>query len=208
MAALTDILSGKINPSGKLPITIERDFRDSPACNTMPPGAQFYNTTDRAYNERLIMLYDVNYDESVLVGYRWYDTKGITPLYPFGHGLSYTTFELERPQVKVEDGNIYVEVDLRNSGMRSGAEVVQIYTSEDQPTVLRPVKELKSFARKELAPGEKVRMKFDIPVSELGFWDDTASRRVLNPGSYTIHIATSSAHIPISRRIVLDSSPD
>lgn len=208
MAALTDILSGKINPSGKLPITIERDFRDSPACNTMPPGAQFYNTTDRAYNERLIMLYDVNYDESVLVGYRWYDTKGIAPLYPFGHGLSYTTFELERPQVKVKDGNIHVEVDLCNSGIRSGAEVVQIYTSEDQPTVLRPVKELKSFARKELAPGEKARLKFDIPVSELGFWDDTSSRRALNPGLYTIHIATSSADIPISRRIVLDSSPD
>ena len=96
--ALADILSGKLSPSGKLPMTIEKEFNDSPAKGTMPAGAEFYNKAPRAYNERLIQLYDIDYKESVLVGYRWYETKGIAPLYPFGFGLSYTTFELSKPR--------------------------------------------------------------------------------------------------------------
>ena len=207
MSALTDVIAGNVNPSGKLPITIERDFRDSPARNTMPKGAQFYNTTDRAYNERLIMLYDVPYEESVLVGYRWYDTKGIKPLYPFGHGLSYTTFELSRPKVEVRnDGMVHVEVDLHNTGSSSGAEVVQIYASEKSPTVLRPVKELKTFAKASLRPGEKTRLRFDIPVRDLAFWDDTVDDWRLNPGVYIIHIGTSSADIAFSHEITLNIS--
>lgn len=83
---------------GKLPMTIEKEFNDSPAKGTMPAGAEFYNKAPRAYNERLIQLYDIDYKESVLVGYRWYETKGIAPLYPFGFGLSYTTFELSKPR--------------------------------------------------------------------------------------------------------------
>ena len=92
---LADILTGKLSPSRKLPMTIQKEFNDSPAKGTMPAGAEFYNKAPRAYNERLIQLYDVDYKESVLVGYRWYETKGIAPLYPFGFGLSYTTFALE-----------------------------------------------------------------------------------------------------------------
>lgn len=97
MTALAGILSGRINPSGKLPITIEREFADSPAKGTMPAGAEFYNKAPRAYNEKLIRIYDIDYAESVLVGYRWYETKGIEPLYPFGFGLSYTTFHYRNP---------------------------------------------------------------------------------------------------------------
>lgn len=101
MNALVDVISGDLNPSGKLPVTLEREFSDSPARNTMPDGAEFYHTAYRAYNEKLISVFDVNYDESVLVGYRWYETKGIKPLYPFGFGLSYTAFELSKPSVKL-----------------------------------------------------------------------------------------------------------
>ena len=99
--ALADILSGKLSPSGKLPMTIEKEFNDSPAKGTMPAGAEFYNKAPRAYNERLIQLYDIDYKESVLVGYRWYETKGIAPLYPlrirtFVHHVR--AFETPRPE--------------------------------------------------------------------------------------------------------------
>ena len=138
--ALADILSGKLSPSGKLPMTIEKEFNDSPAKGTMPAGAEFYNKAPRAYNERLIQLYDIDYKESVLVGYRWYETKGIAPLYPFGFGLSYTTFELSKPRAPKAfpaDKPLKVSVTLTNTGDREGAEVVQLYVTENAPTAER-----------------------------------------------------------------------
>ena len=187
----------------KLPISRGRDFRDSPAKNTIPAGGQFYNTTDRAYNERLIQLYDVNYDESVLVGYRWYDTKGIEPLFPFGHGLSYTSFELTDPSVKMKDGKIHVEVTLRNTGNHSGAEVVQFYSSEIAPTVVRPEKELRDFVKVHLNSGEKRKVAVDIDPAALGFWDDNAGRWQLNHGDYILRIGTSSRCLPLSVSLAL-----
>lgn len=118
-------------------MTIEKEFNDSPAKGTMPAGAEFYNKAPRAYNERLIQLYDIDYKESVLVGYRWYETKGIAPLYPFGFGLSYTTFELSKPRAPKAfpaDKPLKVSVTLTNTGDREGAEVVQLYVTENAPT--------------------------------------------------------------------------
>lgn len=123
----------------------------------MPAGAEFYNKAPRAYNERLIQLYDIDYKESVLVGYRWYETKGIAPLYPFGFGLSYTTFELSKPRAPKAfpaDKPLKVSVTLTNTGDREGAEVVQLYVTENAPTVLRPKKELKGFRKVTLAPAK------------------------------------------------------
>jgi|GEM_PF-276515 len=114
--ALADILSGKLSPSGKLPMTIEKEFNDSPAKGTMPAGAEFYNKAPRAYNERLIQLYDIDYKESVLVGYRWYETKGIAPLYPFGFGLSYTTFELSKPRRQAAESERHADQHGRSRG--------------------------------------------------------------------------------------------
>lgn len=126
----------------------------------MPAGAEFYNKAPRAYNEKLIRIYDIDYAESVLVGYRWYETKGIEPLYPFGFGLSYTTFSLSKPHAAKKfpvKGPLTVRVALTNTGSRSGAEVVQLYVSQRNPTVVRPKKELKAFRRVELAPGRAGR---------------------------------------------------
>ena len=196
LTALADILTGRANPSGKLPLTIEREFKDSPAKNTMPSGAQFYNNGPRCYNEQLIMPYDVKYDESVLVGYRWYDTKGIKPLYPFGHGLSYTTFALTKPTVKVDkNGKIKLTVTVQNTGAMDGAEVVQVYATENEPTVTRPAKELKAFNKVKLAPGEKKVVIFDIDKQELAFWNDATHAWQVNPGAYTLSVGTSSADI-------------
>ena len=154
MRAVVDILTGDVNPLGKLPLTIDREFSESPCAGIMSEGAQFYNTAPKAYNEGLITLYDIPYTESVLTGYRWYDAKNMKPLYPFGHGLSYTTFDLTKPQVKVKDGKINVRVNVSNTGDREGAEVVQLYVGEDNPSVLHPRKELKSVNKVALAPGK------------------------------------------------------
>lgn len=201
MRAIAGILSGRVAPSGKLPITIERDFKDSPAKNTMPQGAEFYNTAFRAYNEKLIELYDVVYSESVLTGYRWYDTRGIEPLFPFGHGLTYTDWKLSGLKAKVTGDRLTVSLEVANTGRRDGTQVVQIYTSEEKPTVTRPAKELKAYRRVSLRPGERRRVEFSIPLSDLAFWDDTADRFQLNGGSYTILAGTSSRDIADSVKI-------
>ena len=196
MLAIADVLSGDLTPCGKLPMTIEREFRDSPAKGTMPQGAEFYHTAYRAYNERLISVYDVHYDESVLVGYRLYEAKDIKPLYPFGHGLSYTTFELSKADVKQQkDGTLRVRVTVRNSGRRSGSEVIQLYAAEDHPTVVRPKKELKSFTKVRLLPGEKKTVELTLDKHSLAFWNSDTHGWQLNPGSYTLSLGTSSADI-------------
>lgn len=195
MTAIADVLSGDLNPSGKLPMTIEREFRDSPARNTMPKGAEFYHTAYRAYNERLVSVYDVNYDESVLVGYRWYDTKGIRPLYPFGFGLSYTTFELSKPAVRQKDNTIKVRITLTNTGKREGAEVIQLYVTENNPTVLRPQKELKAFRKVSLAPGEKKVVELEMNRQDLAYWDTETHDWKVNDGGYTLSLGTSAADI-------------
>ena len=196
--ALADILSGKLSPSGKLPMTIEKEFNDSPAKGTMPAGAEFYNKAPRAYNERLIQLYDIDYKESVLVGYRWYETKGIAPLYPIGFGLSYSTFELSKPRAPKAvpaDKPLKVSGTLTNTGDREGAEVVQLYVTENAPTVLRPKKELKGFRKVTLAPGKSAVVEFELDRQALAFWDTQSRGWKVNPGEYTLSLGTSSADI-------------
>lgn len=198
MKAIVDMLFGQLNPSGKLPMTIEREFKDSPAKNTMPAGAEFYHEAYRAYNENLISVYDVNYDESVWVGYRWYDSKAIRPLYPFGFGLSYTTFALSRPQIQAEHHSAKIQVVLTNTGERKGSEVVQLYISEKNPAVPRPEKELKAFRKVELESGKKTSVEFELNRQDLAVWDVNSHEWKVNPGEYVIGIGTSSADIAYS----------
>lgn len=198
MKAIVDMLFGKLNPSGKLPITIEREFKDSPAKNTMPAGAEFYNDAYRAYNEKLISIYDVNYDESVWVGYRWYDSKAIRPLYPFGFGLSYTTFSLSKPRIRTTHDSAKVQVVLTNTGGRKGSEVVQVYVSEKNPAVPRPEKELKAFRKVELEAGKKALVEFELDKKDLAVWDINSHGWKVNPGEYVVKIGTSSVKIDYS----------
>ena len=198
MKAIVDMLFGKLNPSGKLPLTIEREFKDSPAKNTMPAGAEFYNDAYRAYNESLISIYDVNYNESVWVGYRWYDSKVIRPLYPFGFGLSYTTFSLSKPRIRTTHDSAKVQVVLTNTGVRKGSEVVQVYVSEKNPAMPRPDKELKAFRKVELEAGKKALVEFELDKKDLAVWDINSHGWKVNPGEYVIKIGTSSAEIDYS----------
>ena len=190
---------GKINPSGKLPATIEKSFKDSPAANMIPRGLSLKSVKGNPNGLWIAPKhYDVNYKESVLVGYRWYESKGIEPLYPFGFGLSYTTFEFGKAKAAKQisaEKPLKVTVKLSNTGKMAGAEVVQLYVSENNPTVLRPKKELKAFKKVHLEPGKSTTVTFEVKHSDLAFWNDKTHAWDVNKGSYTIHIGNSSANI-------------
>jgi beta-glucosidase len=182
--ALADVLKGVVNPSGKLPFTFPVSLHDSPAFNldTYPgKGAT------------------AEYKEGILVGYRWYDTKKIEPEYPFGYGLSYTDFSISKLSTDKlsykKDETIRVKFTIKNTGSRSGAEVVQLYVSDPVSSVLRPEKELKGFQKVFLQPGETKTVELDVKVADLAFYDETKKGWNTEAGEYILQLGNSSRNI-------------
>ncbi len=189
--AIGEVLSGKVNPSGKLPFSFPVKLADNAAHSTGEavcyPGEEQNN-------------YREEYREGIFVGYRWHDTKGIKPLFAFGHGLSYTTFEITDAAIKSgaeakADGTIEVSATIKNTGDRSGKEVLQIYVGKKDSRVERAVKELKGFQKIELAAGEQKTVSVKIPVSSLAFFDEEAHAWEVEKGGYTIYVGTASDNI-------------
>ena len=182
--ALVDVLSGKVNPSGKMPFT-------TPVSLDQSPAHALGNFPGRDLK--------VNYEEDILVGYRWFDTKGLPVVYPFGYGLSYTTFNYSNLNT---DKKTYDQADtiqatftLTNTGDREGAEVAQLYVSDPVCSVMRPVKELKGFKKVFLKPGESRRITLDIPVSSLVFYSEAQSQFVVEPGEFILQLGASASDI-------------
>ena len=182
--ALVDVLSGKVNPSGKMPFT-------TPVSLDQSPAHALGNFPGRDLK--------VNYEEDILVGYRWFDTKGLPVVYPFGYGLSYTTFDYSNLNT---DKKTYDQADtiqatftLTNTGDREGAEVAQLYVSDPVCSVMRPVKELKGFKKVFLKPGESRRITLDIPVSSLAFYSEAQSQFVVEPGEFILQLGASASDI-------------
>lgn len=203
--AIAEILSGKTNPSGKLPITIEKDFKDSPGYG-YTLGEALYDDWN-SEGERDHPVYNVEYDEGVFVGYRWYESKNIEPLYRFGHGLSYTTFEyselnISKEQFK-EDDEILISVLIKNSGNMQGSEIVQLYIEDAESSVERPEKELKGFKKIQLKPGESKKAEFIIDKKDFSFWNPNTKDWFAEKGQFIIHIGASSADIKLSKEITL-----
>lgn len=194
MRAVADILAGDVNPSGKLPMTIAREYSDTSSGILPECAGELYNSLGQL-TYKAPQPYDIPYRESVFTGHRWYESKGLSPLYPFGHGLSYTTFEISEPIVEIADGRIRVSANVKNTGTRSGAEAVQLYVGEVHPTVSRPCKELKGICKVNLAPGETKVAVFELSSSYLAFWSDRTHRWEFNPGEYMFYIGRSSADI-------------
>jgi len=188
--AFADILSGVATPSGKMPFTIPYSLDQIPA---------------HAYNNFPGRKGIVNYDEDILVGYRWFDTKNQPVVYPFGYGLSYTDFVFDNfmtdKKEYTQEDTIHVLFTLSNNGGYRGAEVAQVYVSDVEASVLRPVKELKGFRKVFLEPGEAEAVEITIPVSDLGFYDENQKRFVVEPGEFIIHVATSAEQIKNSMSI-------
>ena len=180
--ALVDVLSGKVNPSGKMPFT-------TPVSLDQSPAHALGNFPGRDLK--------VNYEEDILVGYRWFDTKGLPVVYPFGYGLSYTTFNYSNLNT---DKKTYDQADtiqatftLTNTG--EGAEGAQLYVSDPVCSVMRPVKELKGFKKVFLKPGESRRITLDIPVSSLAFYSEAQSQFVVEPGEFILQLGASASDI-------------
>uniref|UniRef100_UPI0026231A70 fibronectin type III-like domain-contianing protein n=1 Tax=Bacteroides sp. TaxID=29523 RepID=UPI0026231A70 len=143
---------------------------------------------------------DIKYNEGIFVGYRWADKqKKVKPLFPFGHGLSYTTFAYGKPvadsKTMSADGTLTVKVNVKNTGAREGQEVVQMYISDKQSSLPRPIKELKGFQKIKLAPGEEKEVTFTINKEALSFFDDAKHAWVAEPGKFEAIIAASAADI-------------
>jgi len=203
--ALAEILSGETNPSGKLPITIEKKFEDSPGYG-YTQGEALYNDWDHE-GEMAHPVYDIEYKEGVLVGYRWYETKKIEPLYPFGFGLSYSTFEYKNIELSKEkfnkDDEIEVSVTITNTGDTEGAETVQLYIEDIESSVERPLKELKGFAKVSLKPGESKKVKIKLDKQDFSFWNPEIKDWFAEKGTFKIRVGSSSADIKLTKEIEL-----
>ncbi len=184
--SLADVLSGQVNPSGKLPFSFPRRLTD---CGAHAFDALSY-PGDSIREE---------YKEDILVGYRWHDTKKIPALFPFGHGLSYTTFSYGKPVASAKemtpDGTLTIRLTVKNSGTCAGKEVVQLYVGDERCSVLRPVKELKRFTKVALAPGEEREVTFTLTADDLKFYDEASGSWKAEPGKFTAYIAASSADV-------------
>ena len=184
--AIADVISGDVNPSGKLPFSFPVKLEDNAAHSfgeTSYPGV---NLTQ-------------HYKEDVLVGYRWHDTKKIKPIYAFGYGLSYTSFEVSNIEIDkksyTQGASINVSCEVNNTGKFDGAEVIQVYIGKPKSKVKRALKELKGFKKVKLKSGATSNISIEIPVNSLAFYDETISDWNLEKGNYTIYVGNASNNI-------------
>jgi len=206
--ALSEILSGKTNPSGKLPITIEKKFEDSPGFGYIPTGMKLYTGWEGDMIAPKIPVIDINYKEGIFVGYRWYESKQIEPLYPFGFGLSYTTFSYRDMIVsnalisKTDD--LTIEFQLKNTGKRTGAEVTQVYIQSMNPSIERPIKELKAFTKVELKAGEIKTVTLKLKSRDFAFWDVKTHAWKVDSGIYNLLLGSASNDIKQTKKITIN----
>ena len=187
--AIASVLVGDVNPSGKLPFTFPEKLEDVGA----------HQLGDYPGRQREDGIFDEKYNESIFVGYRWTDKQKIRPLFPFGHGMSYTTFAYGKATVNKKvmkiDEQIAITVPITNTGKRIGSEIVQLYISDLKSSLPRPVKELKGFSKIQLAPGETQEVTFLIDKQALSFFNDSRHEWVAEPGKFEAQIAASATDI-------------
>ena len=190
--ALTGVLTGKVCPSGKLPVTFAKRYEDYPYVRY---GEEAYQSTRS----------EVTYKEGIYVGYRGFDRDKTQPLFPFGYGLSYTTFKYGQLTAQVSGDQVSVEVTIQNTGSVAGKEGAQVYVSAPKNKQMdKPVKELKGFAKTRLLqPGESETLRISIPRSELASWNETTHQWQVDSGTYTLQVGASSADIRGKAKISL-----
>lgn len=185
-SAIASVLSGDVNPSGKLPFTYPVKLSD---CGAHSFGEISYPGVNQ----------NQEYKDDILVGYRWYDTKKISPMFPFGFGLSYTTFELGKAKTDKTaykaDENVLLTVSVKNTGKLKGAEVIQVFINQEKCSVIRPAKELKTFSKIELEAGETKQVELKLPVKEWAFYNDKTNKWDIEPGKFNLLIGTSAGDI-------------
>ena len=200
--SIAAVLTGDVNPSGKLPMTFPAKLDDVAAHKL-----GLYPGTPRGDGSKTV---DCNYDEGIFVGYRWAEKNDIKPLFPFGHGLSYTDFKYGKAKVDkstlTHEGKVTVTVPVTNVGAREGSEVVQLYIADIKSSVPRPLKELKGFRKVRLAPSETAEVSFEITPEALSYFDADTHSWVCEPGAFEALVGSSSADIRGKVRFSYDDS--
>jgi len=208
--ALANIISGKISPSGKLPFTIEKDFKDSPAWeyNKLSDGTYAWlggRPDSKTVQEKFGQL-PIPYKEGIYIGYRWFEKKAIQPQFPFGFGLSYTTFSIGNMKTSAtrltKTKPLTVNFTVSNTGKMAGTEVVQLYVQNVNASIDRPIKELKGFKRVYLQPGESKKIALPVQAQDLAYWDESKHAWQINSGQYEFLIGSSSKDIRQKTTIV------
>lgn len=196
--SVADVLSGKASPSGKLTMTFPVKFEDAASSANFPidmrVSTDLVNKGEKKNDVKNVDYTD--YEEDIYVGYRYFDTFGKQVSYPFGYGLSYTTFAYDKAAVKADNGVYTVSVEVKNTGKVAGKEVVQLYVSAPDAAANKPEKELKAFAKtKELKPGEAVVVTLKVNAADMASYDEAASAWVVTPGNYKFLVGASSRDI-------------
>ena len=207
--AVADVLTGKVNPSGKLPMTFPMDYMDHPSSLNFPTGyeqqaATMFNTFGFVTTAPEVKNVDyTDYDESIWVGYRWFTTQDKEVSYPFGYGLSYTTFEYSKPSVKLDrDGNLTATVTVTNTGSVAGKEVVEVYVAAPAGGLEKPARELKAFDKTDLLePGASQTLSFTLTPYELASFNIDANEWQTAAGSYTLYFAKNANDTATSAKV-------
>ncbi|MDD7097708.1 MAG: fibronectin type III-like domain-contianing protein, partial [Prevotella sp.] len=183
---LADVISGEVNPSGKLPVTFAKRQADYPCFQFGEEG--YPGVDDQVY-----------YKEGIYVGYRWFNTKKVAPMFPFGFGLSYTTFKYGKATLSAKemtaDGTLTLSVDVTNTGKRDGKEVVQLYIGDVKSSVDRPLKELKNFDKVSLKAGETKTITFTITANDLKYYSEQTHDWVAEPGKFRAYVCASETDV-------------
>ncbi len=208
--AVAEVLFGAHNPEGKLPVTFDRSWKESASAKYYYPvkGADtelhVRETGGRLSN---YTIEHVRYGDKLLVGYRYWTTMGKHPLFPFGYGLSYTTFafsRLQAPPAATAGLTVAVSFDVTNTGSVAGAEVAQLYVSDPSARVDRPERELKGFEKVWLAPGETKRVTLNLDARAFSYWDETAHKWTIDPGKFVMRVGDSSENTPLQADLTLE----
>lgn len=201
--AIAEILSGKINPSGKLPMTIEKEFKDTQGYGYMKEEDFYVGWNSEG--EKSHPIYDVEYKEGIFVGYRWFENNNVKPLYPFGHGLSYTKFEYKDINVSSEKFNavqgLEISFTITNSGDLTGAETAMLFVEDIESSFPRPVKELKGFSKVFLDAGESKTITISLTQKDFSFWNPEIKDWFAEKGKFIIHIGASTNDIMLTKKV-------
>jgi beta-glucosidase len=207
--AVAQILFGKHNPEGKLPVSFDRSWETSPSSkwyNGDPKNNTILHTTGEDGKPKDYTTEHILYGDKLMVGYRYWTTTGRHPLFPFGYGLSYTTFKfsrLEAPASAASGSEVSVSFDVANTGNVAGAEVAQLYVSDPSAQVDRPERELKGFAKVRLAPSETRHVTLNLDARAFSYWDAPAHKWIIDPGKFVLRVGDSSENTPLHADIDL-----
>jgi beta-glucosidase len=208
--AIAEVLFGKHNPEGKLPVSFDRSWEENPSFQYYYPvagGDTILHVPESDQAAVDLAIGHVKYGDELMVGYRYWTTTGKHPLFPFGYGLSYTTFRfanLQVPAASTSGSTVKVSFDVTNTGKVAGAEVAQLYVSDPSTKAKRPERELKGFEKVRLAPGETKHVSLSLDARAFSYWSEATHKWIVDPGKFVILVGDSSENTPLHADLTLN----